>query len=322
MKKLLVLFLLLAFVCPVLAAHYGSTYYEKNFQYQGGNIKDNPVYLALKEIDGSPTASGRGFSPAIWDNCPVLRLQNDPQAGFIYFNDFKDGVTVAANSTAAVAAALGTTGAGVTACTAATAGTTISMSSTDANGVVVLATTTDNQDVILSVLGGNNTAGMVSFVSGKKLWMECRVSRTTIVDSNMNLFVGFAEEGLVATTTFWSTSDALADKDWVGFGSVITDGDKLDTMYNTASASGVPANVTADAVTMAADTFTKLGIYFDGTTINFYQDGVLITDTTPLTVTTAGFPDGEEMAFYIAIMNAGGEDTSAKIDWVRIAAEI
>jgi hypothetical protein len=70
MKKVLVFLLILAFACPVLAEHYGSSYYQKNkrFALQGKGTPD-PVYAALKELEGSGTAndSSKGFSPAIWD---------------------------------------------------------------------------------------------------------------------------------------------------------------------------------------------------------------------------------------------------------------
>lgn len=325
MKKLFTVLITLLLVAAFAVGNmvYDDAYFKKYFQYQE-NTDRNPVYQALKELNGDGTASNRGFSPSIWDNCPVYKFEHDPSSGFVYFNDFKDGVTVTYNKTAAQAAALGTTGTGITCCTAATPGTVISTLAYDMNSIVNLVSTTDDEDVIFSVLGCNNTAGGVSFRSGKKLWMECRIARTYVDDNDMNLFVGFAEEGLVATTTFWSTSDAIADKDYVGFITDIDregdlDGSVYDTSYNTAGASGVPANVGTGEVTLVAATFTKLGMYFDGTTLTFYQDGVALDSTIDYDAT--GFPDGEEMAFYIAIMLSSGDNAAVWLDWIRIASE-
>lgn len=287
--------------------------------FRSGGTKDLG-WRWMKEIDSSGTAAGRGFSPAIWDTCPVMKFMLNPQAGFVYFNDFRNkGVAVANNKNVAAAAALGTCG-DVDACTAATSGTTISTLATDANGIVHLESTTADEDAIISVLGGNNTAGMVEFRAGKRVWMECRVSLLNITNSKFDAFFGFAEQGLVATTTLITTSDAMVDKDYIGFLRVYADGDKLDTVCNTAGAEG-PTTIQADAATIAADTFTKLGIYCDGTTIYFYQDGVVLSTSITLADATLTLDD-EELAWYAGILIGGDGDTaSIEVDWVRIAVE-
>jgi hypothetical protein len=324
MKKVLVFLLILAFACPVLAEHYGSSYYQKNkrFALQGKGTPD-PVYAALKELEGSGTAndSSKGFSPAIWDTCPALQFMLDPQAGFIYFTDFKEGLQLPANCTTAAADANFHMPDYITACTAATAGTVISTLATDINGVVRLKSVTDNEDAIVCVLGGKNAAGMVSFRSGKALWMEARIKVGLISDSNYSVYVGFAQEGLTATTTLITASDALVDKDYVGFRRTFADGDKLDTVINTESAEG-PNDIGADAITIVADTWVKVGMYFDGTTLTFYKNGVALADT--IALDSAIFTiDEEELAFYVGLMinTSAGGNRYVDIDWVRIATE-
>jgi hypothetical protein len=275
--------------------------------------------LVFESIDNNSigTAAGRGPSPLIWSTCPVVEYMINPQEGMVYFNDFTAGVVVANNKTAAQAAATGTVGAGITACTGATSGTAISTLTTDVNGVIKLESTTDNEDCVISLLGGQNTAGMVRFTAGKQLWMEARVSVLNITNSKFNAFFGFAEEALTATGTLITTSDAMGDKDYVGFQRVFADGDMLDTVYATTSATAT--TVGADAVTMEAGTFKKIGLYCDGTTVYFYADGVLLDDS--VAIATDGFPDGEEMAWYAALMLGHGDTASIQIDWVRIAME-
>lgn len=257
------------------------------------------------------TAAGRGPSPAIWDNCPVLEFTLDPTEGWVYFNDFVDnGVVCAANQTVNRQGDL-------LCCTAATAGTVITTEADAREGEVKLASDTDNEDAILSALCGYHTSGHVTFEANKKLWFEARVKTLNITDAKYGWFVGFAEEGLVATTTLIAAAGTMADKDYVGFHGLEGDGDTLDTVYNTAAGGGT--TLKGDAITVAADTYVKVGIYCDGTTVYFYKDGVLLADS--VTLATANFPNGEEMAFYFGIMAAHTDPCSISIDWLRVAQE-
>jgi hypothetical protein len=90
------------------------------------------------------------------------------------------------------------------------------------------------------------------------------------------------------------------------------------SIYNTESGGTSPATVDADAATIEADTFTKIGMYCDGTTVWFYQNGVRGTG---IALATADFPDDIEMAFYMALMLGHGDLASIEIDWVAIAQE-
>jgi hypothetical protein len=255
------------------------------------------------------TAAGRGPSPVIWDTCPEQLILRDPTLGFVYWNDFLGDYVLANNQTVTHLDH------GVCGCTAATSGSTIGMLADEPNGVCVLSSTTDNEDAIISALGGLNTAGQVLF--NRALWFEARIKSVNTTDSRYNLFCGFAEEGLVATTTLIANTDAMVDKDYVGFQRVFADGDKLDTVWNTESGATSPVTEGADAVTTVADTFNKVGIYCDGTTCYFYGDGVVLSDS--ITVATADFPDDQEMAFYFGLMLGHGDDATASIDWVKVA---
>lgn len=266
----------------------------------------------LSGASASGTAAGRGPSPLIWDGCPVLNFIMDPTQGWVYFNDFiTNGVVLAANQTVT------RLGDGVLACTAATAGTVITTEADAREGEVKLETTTDNEDCIISMLGGVHTSGHVTFEAGKQTWFEARVKNLNITDAKFGVFCGFAEEGLVATTTLIAAAGTMANKDYIGFHSLEADGDTFDTVYNTAAGGG--STLKGDAVTIAADTYTKLGMYCDGSIIRFYANGVELADT--LALATANVPNGEELAFYFGIMSAHGDLCSASIDWVRVAQE-
>jgi len=78
--------------------------------------------------------------------------------------------------------------------------------------------------------------------------------------------------------------------------------------------------VGSDAVLTVAGTYQKLGIYCDGVNVFFYNNGVLLADST--TLAAASFPTDEEMAFYMGIMGAvSAADVDIHVDWVRIAQE-
>jgi hypothetical protein len=262
------------------------------------------------------TAAGRGPSPAIWDDCPVDEYEKNPEAGMIFFDDLLDGIDAATNLSAAAAAALGTTGK-FGAFTGTTANT-IASDAGNSQGAAIVSTDTDNESAMIVWPKGATVAGKVKFTTGKKLWMECRIKVSTIATAINQIFVGFAEEALNAEGLLLLINEAgLADKDYVGFLKEYTDGDGLNTEFNTASGTNVSND---DEATLVAGAWTKLGIYCDGSTVTFYVDGVALATTT--TTATADFPDGEEMAFYLQNMcGAAGTVGTITLDWLRIAQE-
>ena len=259
------------------------------------------------------TAAGRGPSPLIWGTCPVLQYMLDPTDGCVYFNDFQGDYVLANNQTAT------DLGEGVMGFTGATGGSTISMPTDEPNGALMLATTTDNESVGISCLSGGNVAGQFLITTGKEAWFEARIKVANITDAKFGVFCGFAEEALLAEDGVLGDGDALTDKDYVGFLRLAADGDKLDTVFNTESGGTTPITIKADAVTLEADTYIKIGLYYDGTTITFYDDGVALADTIASAATD--FPDAEEMAFYFVLNSAHDDTADAHIDWVRIARE-
>ncbi len=263
-------------------------------------------------VTSALTHATRMPSAAIWKSCPWNEILAGQVDGHVYYNDFTEGgYTLAANQTTTKLDR------GVTGWTSGTAGSTLSVLTTAPYGVVVLSSTTDNEGAGISILGSANAAGQIVFEAGKRVWFEARVKTVNITDSKYNLFVGFAEEALNFEGGIITTSDALTDKDLVGFQRVFADGDKLDVVHNTASGGGV-TTAGADAVTVVADTWINIGIYCDGTTVYFYADG---TEVDSVALTATNFPDGEEMAFYMQLMLGHADDATASIDWVRIAQQ-
>lgn len=258
------------------------------------------------------TNTGRGPSERLWRDCDYLGFIADPAQGHGFFCDFQGNYALAANQTVTLLDQ------GICGYTGATAGSTISMTTTNPNGELHLETTTDNESIGIMALGGKNVAAQFLLTAGKQAWFEARIKVVNITDAKFGLFCGFAEEGLCAEDGILSDADALADKDYIGFVRIAADGDKLDTVHN--KASGTAVVVKADAVTVVADTYLKVGFYCDGTKVYFFKDGVALADTCALATTTV--PTDEEMAFYYILNAAHGDTCSAQIDWVRIAREL
>lgn len=259
------------------------------------------------------TASNRGPSPLIWDDCNVLDFMINPTNGFVYFNDFVEG-----GYTLATGQSVTHLNRGVTGYTDTTANT-IATASDEPTGVLQMLTSTDNEGATISVLGGVNDGGQIVFntASTEQVWMEARIKKLNITDSKFNIFCGFAEEGLNSTLALISNTGALEVVDHVGFHNLEGDGELMSTVH--ATSGGALVTVGADVVTLVANTYIKLGMHFDGTTLTFYVNGVALADT--ITKTDANFPDGEELAFYLAVVNASGDNAETAIDWVRIARE-
>ena len=262
------------------------------------------------------TTSGRGPSPDLWGDCPVLDYELNPQLGSHMFDDLHSGIVVAANQSVSAAAALGTTGqfAAFT-----LTGTAVSTKATDVGGVVDLTVTTDEDaDCRISYPQNIETAGTFKFASGKKLWMEARIKVDNVTDAKQNLFFGFMEEARMATGELIAVAGgATADVDYVAFRQDEADGDAWQTHYNTASGGHTVLSATAGVVTI--NTFHKLGIYCDGTRVYFYIDGVRLGDSVLLTA--SNFPVDEEMGLYLGIVAASADTIVSSIDWLRIAQE-
>ena len=291
----------------------------ENVLYYNAGSEVNCDFNVLDGVGNAfGTASGRGPSPAVWADCPVLDYELNPEAGMHYFDDFLDGVTVAAAQSAAASAALGTTG-NFVAFTGATGASVISTLTTNFQGEVKLESTTINESITLAYPKGAHTQGIFELKLGKRFWFETRVSFVNTTNSKFGAFCGFAEQALVADNVLHNNSTpwALADKYYVGFQRLNADGDMLDTVFNNSDTGYI--TVGSDAVTIVAGAMKIIGIYCDGTNVYFYADGVRLADST--TLATTSFPVSQELAFYFSMVMGHGDTASMNIDWVKFAQE-
>lgn len=277
------------------------------------NCDFNAVIADVPAASGS--ATGRGPSPAVWDSCPVLEFMLGNTGGWVFFDDFINNAPVLAS--AQTVAILGDWAC----CTDGTAGSTLTPQIDAREGEVMLELTTLDEDIIMSALNSRHTTGFVTFEAGKKVWFEARVKVLNVTNTKSAVFCGFAEEGLVANGTLLNIDQAIVDKDFVCFAQLPADGAAWMTRHNLASGAagvdGVAVSVTAGVI--VTDVYSKLGMYFDGTTLTFYINGLALPDTVVLSA--IDFPVGQQMAFYLALGNVDGDDTKCSIDWVKVAQE-
>ena len=118
-----------------------------------------------------------------------------------------------------------------------------------------------------------------------------------------------------------AATDAMADDNWVGFQRVVADGDMFDTTYKANTVTQVV--VKADAITNVADTFVKLGMYFDGTRLYFYKNGLVLPDSKAITtVLGTDFPSDVNLGACVGLFSGDGSDATMTLDWVRAAQAI
>lgn len=259
-------------------------------------------------------ASDRGPSPAIWADCPVLTYMVNPQEGFIFFDDFTHSFNLAAG--AGAAGQQGVWGYYADNDTEAEA----VVQADDAKGELKIIDGgggADNNAMFICLGGGAGGYIVLSADTKKGFWFEARIKAELITDAQNGIFCGFMEEGLLGSDTIIVDGGTLADKDYVGFHRLEGNGDALDVVHNVDSDGGV--TLSADAVTLVADTYVKVGMRLapGSSTLRFYADGVELSDTVELDADS--FPDGEELVFYYGCKAGENADNSASIDWVRIS---
>lgn len=265
----------------------------------------------------------RGPSNAIWSTCPVFELQNGSRDGFHYWDDLMGKNIQAAN----VAAASTTLVDPWCAFTDATAGNTIAAVvptetgiAADEVGAMKLLGTTTQEGVVVGLHTALNTSGNFgSPIATNRHWWEARLKISSITTQEVTLFVGLLPAAKVATpvsTVFATAGSVMAAIDHVGFMKIAAGTTAIKTVHS----NGTATVLSATAGTFAADTYTKLGAYWDGANYTFYQDGVALSTQLALGVTQ--FPAGANLAFHVAFMvGSGASDDTATIDWVRTAYE-
>ncbi len=192
---------------------------------------------------------------------------------------------------------------------------TIALDPTTIGGVVKMTTdATDNQEVYLEWGAGKGSFMKVQASTGP-FCFETRVKISSIANAAMDIIMGLTEEG-VAAADFIADGGAMTTvKDLIGWNIKIDDGDSIDAVY--AKASGSLVADTEGAYVPVADTWMKLGLYYDGvSTMYWYVDGVEVASAL---ITATHFPAAEELVPFYGFKNGGAAAMSMSIDWFKAA---
>jgi hypothetical protein len=238
---------------------------------------------------------------AIWQNFDLDTLRRNPFAGALLEADYKRPADFAFNSF-------------IDATYAASAGgktpTEHVRPGVDASGALVLFTTTDNQAAELQYQCPITTTG-----AGK--WaFECRVKVSEITNAQNNFFGLAIPQSLVGNLI--GDTGAIADGGAIGFQKKEGDPDVIDFVYDKASQSQNEHD--DDYVTLVADTYITLGMYYDGATIQGYLNGVASgTAISAVDIAAADFPAATVMLPALAVKAGHADDYTTSVDWIRVA---
>lgn len=201
-------------------------------------------------------------------------------------------------------------------------GVTIQGSSVLDAGLEIAGNDADNDEGVIG-----SAAGAIAVISDteadkKMVGFEISVSKASIADNALSFFAGLMEPGQVGANALVDDTGAVKDADFVGFSCLAADGDALSTVYR--KAGGALQTVKADAATLVAGEYVKLGMVYDPSApaerkITFYVNGVDTgTYVTATDIAAATFPDGETLGWVFATKVGAAAESKAHIRWVRV----
>ncbi len=247
-------------------------------------------------------------SSAIWDRFNPVEFVQDPSMGYYYHESWNMFPAPLTNTTSSVGNWRAFLSNGGTILTAAIAN----------NASIVATADGDEEAVVLSQL---NAGIQITHNTKREVAFEVRVKASTIADTKNGFFLGLWEPLEPTATSHIADAGTLADKNFIGFHRLEGDGDKVDIVYK---ADGQTQQSFTDAQTLVADTFVKLGFYFDGrATLRFYLNGVEY-ETARLDkddLTAATFPDDVNLAPVLVLAKnaTGSTPGSNTCHWMRFA---
>ena len=271
-------------------------------------------------------------SPAIWNDCPVQNIRNDPAKGQHVFDDFQNSVVPLVNEAAATdfVAGVGNVLGDINWYAYAESDKLVDVVlSADNDGVLLLRNDTTDADVT-AITTGNNVIGRFRTPTAgnpHKLWFEARVKVVTITNSDQGAFVGLCQPGEAKNGggAMDAGGSGMADVDHIGFAQLSGDCDDLILTYNETTLGTAQSDT--GLITLVADTWVRIGFKTvtkgQGTYIQFYADGVYLGASYDINVgaTNANWPGNTDMDILLSVVGESGVAATDGfyVDWVRCA---
>lgn len=238
------------------------------------------------------SASGGGFSPMIWSDCPRGLMLLDPTAGHFLGDNFHtwhgdghDYQLVGTNDTCVQVAA-------------------------SKDGVVRLTTGATNNDEA-AIAYGNDAAGCIKADATTDWWYEARVK---VNQGNVakGHFVGLAEETGVGADLFTDDTMAMKVIDSIGFQLLAATDVAAKWQAVMHLNGGARVAIDTDVGTPSTTSYVKLGMKSVSGTVYFYVDGAFVASTTSA---TTNFPLDQVMAPTFGIKTGKAAAVTLDIDW-------
>lgn len=242
-------------------------------------------------------STNRGPSTRLWRRQHPLTGQRwtDPNQGIGFFDDFNE---------------IFATGNRYTLTEADLASSIAGDGSYEFGAVNLTAGSTANDEATLALLEVPNAR--ISQGNGR-VWFEARLKLSSVTDGQMAMAIGLAQVGGAGADFIVDTTGEVSDVDFVGFSVDAGNGDALRLVYNTAGGGGITEH-SANAATLAADTWFKVGVFFDGnTTLQFYHNGEPVGSAVDITGTN--FPDGEYLSLAVGAKSIAAAAHNLRVDW-------
>lgn len=268
--------------------------------------------MAIGQAGAGDLGNQRRPTPEIWRHFQWAGRQSSDDHAVIMHEDFDRGPAFADNTTG-----VWTGGLPWRYFTSDSSGV-VTFSTADSESAIVVTSDGDNEGAVLSMAGApiRITKG-----SGRKVAFEGRVKSSTIADTKHGFFLGLYEPLVPTATSHIAAAGTMVDENFIGFHRLEGDGDKLDLVWK---ADGQTQHSDTDAITLVADTYVKVGFYFDGeSTIKWYfnEDALNAStyDVVAADLDAATFPDDINLALCFALINATASTPgSTTIDWLRL----
>jgi hypothetical protein len=274
----------------------------------------------------------RWLSPALWSDFPFAEIAAGSCDAYVDGDDFKWMTVEDGNDDATLPMGYQRY---------IDTGNTIRLAAATATnyfGTVELITdATDNDGPVMHRVVGTNAASSVlaPFFIGNTagssfpLWFEARLKKSSITDNQCAFAIGLiggihtavaADNGLLTD----NTGDIVDSVSFIGFRTLHDNGEELDFVYQD-SAQTAPTEVIANIDALTADTYFKVGFYYNPNAVNsrkitiYYnnaQQGTYVTNTN---IDTSTFPENDMMGFVVGSKNGEATATTLTVDWWRCA---
>jgi len=264
----------------------------------GDIIEVIPKYVGTEVAASSARSRAATALPtaAIWGNFNLAEMRRNPFAGSLLEQDFTHGENEPSEQFV------------------------------DATGVVRCLPGAAGEGVLTEYINADNQATEVQFPScpiissGGAPWaFEARVKASQIANTKAGWFLGLMAGDVVLAGDTIVDAGTLADVGAIGFQNKEGDGDILDAVYDKAAQTQNEHD--DDWHTLVADTYLTVGMYYNGTIITLYKNGVASGDAiSAADIIAADFPAALVLVPTLCMKGAGATPAvTVTLDWICAA---